>query len=533
MQPATPTPTPTPTRARASLDRLAPIAAALITFVIGVAAFRPYPVGIYMDDGVYVILAKAIATGQGLRNLHLPGAPFDTHFPPGFPLLLAALWRINPSFPQNIQLFLLLQAVLLGAVALGTYQFGRRILGWQPRMALAVSLAATLSLPLMSLGAVLYSEVLSLALLMPFLVLAERRVRHGLSPRDALLLGAYAGTIGLVRTQVAIVLVPAMCAVLMLGRQWRAILLFAAAALCLLVPWQVWTAVHDSGVQGLLRGYYGSYGGWFAAGLRAQGAHLVTTTLRLNAGEIAGTIADRVAPWRIGEWRIIPVLIATGAVIFGAFRMWNRASVTVLFAAAYVAFVFVWPWLPYRFIWGQWPIFLLLGVSGARQAIESARAGSRPRLAYLAVLGSAALAVGMLRAEMQTYRSRAWSTPVQRQVGYVTPLVQWVKGNTRPRDVLVADDEPLVYLFTGRQAMPPLPYTAEEYVRTRTRPEESRALGDLLGRYQARYIVTVVPSTRDAVRGLARSDSSRLRELAELPNGAAFEVRQLGDSAQR
>lgn len=514
---------PNAAKGRVTLERLGPIVAAAVAFLVGAWAFRPYAVGIYMDDGVYTILAKSLATGHGLRNLHLPGTPVATHFPPGFPLVLAALWRVNPHFPQNIQLFLLLQAVLLGAVAVGTYAFGRRIFAWRPIIALSVALVATLSLPLMTLGAVLFSEVLSLALLMPFLIASERVVRDDVPVQNPLLLGVYAGVIALVRTQLAIV-VPALCLVLILRRRWRAMLLFAGTAFCVLLPWQLWTHAHDAAVQGLLRGYYGSYAAWLVGGLRTQGLHLVTATLRVNAGEIAGTIADRVAPWSIGEARLLPAGLAAGAVIFGAFKMWKRAPVTALFAAAYVGVVFVWPFVPWRFIWGLWPVFLLLGAFGAAEAVEFARKSSMPALRFIPALAAAALLIGMLSAESSAYRSRAWSSRVQQQVGYIVPLVQWVKQNTRPSDVLVADDEPLVYLFTGRQAMPAVPFTADEYIQPRSRPEEAQALEDLIRRYPAQYVVTIVPSTRDAARSIARSDTAHLREVGELPNGAAFEV---------
>jgi len=514
-----------PAPARVSPERLAPVIGAAIVFVVAVWAFRPYPVGIYMDDGVYTILAKAIATGHGLRNLHLPGMPFATHFPPGYPLLLAALWRVNPNFPGNVQLFLLAQAALLGLTAIGTYAFARRVLAWRPAIALAASLVATLSLPLMSLGAVLFSEVLSLAMLLPFLVRAERLVRDRVSSVDAVLLGVFAGMIGLVRTQVALV-VPAVCLVLLMRRQWRAVLLFASGALCLLLPWQAWTAAHDAGFQGLLRGYYGSYGAWLVTGLRTQGIHLVTATLRNNTSEIAGTIADRVAPWSIGRLRLVPVILAAGAVIFGAFRMWKRAPVTVLFAAAYVALVFVWPFVSWRFIWGVWPVFLLLGAFGAAEAVKALGSTRMPALRAVPMLASAALVLGIVWAESSAYRTRAWSMLVKQQVGYINPLVQWVSGNTQPGDLLVADDEPLVYLFTGRQAMPAVPFTAAEYIRARTRPEEAKALEDLLQRYPARYVVTVVPSTRDAARTMASATAPRLREIQALPNGAAFEVQR-------
>ena len=514
---------PIPTTSKVSFQRLAPILAGAIVLVVGVWAFRPYPIGIYVDDGVYAILAKAIATGHGLRNLNLPGTPFATHFPPGFPLVLAALWRLNPNFPQNIPLFMLLQAVLLSATALGTYHFARRIFGWRPGVALGLALVATLSLPLMSLGAMLFSEVLALALVLPLLVRVEVFARRPASAIEAVLLGVLAGVIGLVRTQVALV-VPAACVVLMLRRQWRAMSLFATGALLMLLPWQLWIASHDAGVQGLLRGYYGSYGAWLVRGVKAQGLHLLVATTRLNAAGIAGTIADRVAPWHIGDLRFIPAILAAAAVIFGGFRSWMRAPITALFALMYVGLVFVWPFVSSRFIWGLWPILLLLGAFGIAEAVGALRGDQRSVLRLLPIVATAVLVIGMAQAEYSAYRARAWSDSIQPTASLIGPLVRWVNRNSHAGDLLVADDEPLVYLFTGRQAMPLVPFTAAEYVKGRRIADDARELSDLLRLYPARYVVTVVPWHREVARTIASTKPATLREIQELPNGAAFEV---------
>ena len=43
------------------------------------------------DSGVYITLAKSLATGQGYRSIYLAGDPPHTRYPPVFPLLLAPL----------------------------------------------------------------------------------------------------------------------------------------------------------------------------------------------------------------------------------------------------------------------------------------------------------------------------------------------------------------------------------------------------------------------------------------------------------
>ena len=58
--------------------------------------------GLYHDDGVYVVTAKALAEGQGYRIASLPTPIPQTKYPILFPLGLAAIWKMTPSFPANV-----------------------------------------------------------------------------------------------------------------------------------------------------------------------------------------------------------------------------------------------------------------------------------------------------------------------------------------------------------------------------------------------------------------------------------------------
>src|SRR3954462_9702336 len=109
-------------------SRLIPLVVAAIVFGVAMWASHPYLVGVFHDDGVYAILAKSLATGQGYRYLHLPGAPVATHYPPGYPLLLSLLWRLSPAFPENVGVLSLANAVFLAVTAWGTWWFARRVL---------------------------------------------------------------------------------------------------------------------------------------------------------------------------------------------------------------------------------------------------------------------------------------------------------------------------------------------------------------------------------------------------------------------
>ena len=82
-----------------------PLLLAVLSTLAVVVSIEPFPVGVFQDDGIYTVLGKSLATGQGYRYLNMPGAPDATHFPPLYPLVLAALWKVYPVFPANITLF--------------------------------------------------------------------------------------------------------------------------------------------------------------------------------------------------------------------------------------------------------------------------------------------------------------------------------------------------------------------------------------------------------------------------------------------
>jgi hypothetical protein len=138
------------------------------------------------------------------------------------------------------------------------------------------------------------------------------------------------------------------------------------------------------------------------------------------------------------------------------------------------------------------------------------------------------MVIGVARAEVGVWRDRAWQTPVRAAAGQIGPIVRWAANETSPNDLLVADDEPLVYLMTGRRALPPVQFTAIEYVGGGPGGVDAArtALRTLIERYPVKYVLTVVPTTREAARVLTLAPERMLREQATLAGGrgAVFEV---------
>ncbi|MBM3798106.1 MAG: hypothetical protein FJW31_29635, partial [Acidobacteria bacterium] len=58
--------------------------------------------GIYHDDAIYLVAGKSLAEGNGYRIASLPEQPYQTKYPPLYPAVLAAVWKLAPEFPGNL-----------------------------------------------------------------------------------------------------------------------------------------------------------------------------------------------------------------------------------------------------------------------------------------------------------------------------------------------------------------------------------------------------------------------------------------------
>src|SRR3954471_18977577 len=142
----------------------------LIAAVLAIAVFvvsRAYAVplvGLHHDDGQYVVAAKALATGQGYRQIHVPGNPPQTKIPIFFPWLLSVLWRLAPPFPANVALLSSTCSAFLGMAGGVAFLAARRRFRVQTTDALVSTLAGFTLPALAGLCAQIMSEA-------PFLLL--------------------------------------------------------------------------------------------------------------------------------------------------------------------------------------------------------------------------------------------------------------------------------------------------------------------------------------------------------------------------
>ena len=491
---------------------------------VGAALVDGLPVGVTNDDGMYVILAKSLATGHGYRWLNLPGLPAATHFPPGYPVMLALLWLLVPTFPANVILFKLANALFMAVAAGATFAFARQRLALSDAAAAALTFGATLGIPMLTLSTIVMSEALFLALLVPTLLVAERVCDRKGKLRDTIMLALLTGAATLVRTH-GVALVAAIVLVLALRGRRRDAAIVGAVVLAMLAPWQLWVSIHSSAVPPAMRGNYESYGGWFAAGFRAEGAALVGHTVARTTGELASMFATLVAPSLPGSLRLLGLGVLLASFVAGARELWRRAPVTAAFLGFYLFIVVVWPFSPTRFVWGVWPLVILLPALAARAALVWRPAAPPAQtLRFAALAGCLLLACGYATYNLRGYRHQWWASIPRSVSSADRQLMVWV-GTHAPRDAVVATEvESAVYLYTGRTTVPVSTFTVQEYFTPRTPRENAAAIREIIGWYRPQAVVVTSARMRDAVRELALEAPPALAVVDTFPAGGVVLV---------
>jgi len=489
-------------------------------FAVGAVLVDGLPVGVAHDDGMYVILGKALATGQGYRWLHVPGAPPATHFPPGYPAVLALLWWLFPAFPANVIVFKLANALFMGVAAAGCFWFVRERFSMSNIGAAIFASVATLGIPTLTLSALVMSEPLFLAMLLPTLMLAERLVETRESrTRDVIALALIAGVSTLVRTH-GIALIGAIALVLCSRRQFRNAVVFTATAVATLVPWQLWVASHSGVVPATMRGNYESYGAWFASGLRAEGFPLVARTVMRTIGDTGAMFQVFVAAGMPASVRVAALLALLGLTAIGARLMWRHARVSTVFLILYCLIVVVWPFSPQRFLWCVWPLVILFPVLGVREVLQW-----RPSSRHTVIARIAALAAGALLAcgygvyNVRGYRHQWWSSIPRMISRNVHPLLVWVATHTPRNAVLATEAESAVYLYTGRSTVPVGTFTVDEYFAPRSPGEAAAVIRDVTAHYRPKAVVVSSTAMRDAARELVLGTPPTFVVVDTFPDG--------------
>ena len=450
-----------------SFDRRDVFAAIGLAIVVLIAGYWYMVLGVcgnYHDDAIYVSTAKAIAEGKGYRLINLPTTPVQTKYPFLYPLVLAIIWKIWPSFPGNLfamqWLTLMTGAATVALSYLYVLQFGY----CTRRIAVASGLLCATSGGFLFYSTQTLSEIPFALLFVLSMWAIDKHIRNPFESRCSqffigilLALPFLCRTVGLALPVVGLIVV---C------RLRRPVVWLALGSLAGMFPWVLWVVTGiGGGADHSMAIYYTDYGGWwyrfglpsvfrvFFLNLLMVGFH--GTSLGL------GGLQREVLYVGFEIWLIFGMLVCYATVI-GASRQLRRVRLLPWCLIGYMSIVLLWPWKPYRFLVPVLPLLLVYALTGIREMVR--RLSSLSIYRTLLVFG---LTVAVTANTLWLYRDGQ----LRRSTGYVSTrdtyddrslywssfenVFEWLKKHSQPSDLIASPLDSMIYLYTGRRAFRP------------------------------------------------------------------------------
>ncbi|HEX9581386.1 MAG TPA: hypothetical protein VF970_09815 [Gemmatimonadales bacterium] len=481
-----------------------PSVVALVVFGVALWAQSDALVGVFYDDGIYVVGAKALATGAGYGNIHLPDPLPIVHYPFLYPAALSLLWRVWPVFPQNVALFELFDATALAAAAWVVTAHARRlgVSGW---VACAATVLGFTAFPVLTIVGLRLSEPLFLFLAAGAVAVADGDRNRA---RDAVFAGALAGLATLTRSIGVAFMAGVVAAVFLRGGPRRA-MLAGAVAVAVVLPWTVWVTLHGQPADPALQANYGTY----LSEAREAGLAAMIEGLDLRAlGALGGLALPRLpGPLWYGAGTLLLVGLGTGAV-----TTFRRAPALIVGLGLYVLIVSLWPYPPHRFMWITLPWVALLLATGCRVAWGW---GSVGRAAVIVAI--ALLVWGFGRRQVVSLTQRGFAVTAEGISQSLRVLVGSIRVETPPGAIIAVEDEALVHLYTGRTTVPSYVF---RWRGRGTEPLDAEAAAAFFCRARVTHVALTGPAAQTAppvARLLARPDST-LVPVFQVTGGASL-----------
>ncbi len=437
--------------------------------VLGLLLYEPtvFPGG---DNADYMILGESLRSFEGYRDLHLPGSPIHTKYPPAYPTLLALLGWI-----AGVPLFKLASLALTTGTVWLTARWGQRLTGPVPAL-LAASLLAVNPV-LLEYSHYVLSEALFTFLIMLCLITLEpggmdrdrvdpgaanpEAVEHGAGWR-IFALGLTAAALAFLTRTAGLALLIAVPVAAALARRSRHAVTAGLVTVATMAGWGLFqraVAPDRASYLGQLvsRDPYDPAAGTInLAGLIERAAlNAWTYVSEVLPASLTGSSGGSLLPW-------LGALMGSLALIGWASRLQRRVGPAEVFTVFYAGLIALWPsvWTDRRFLLPLLPLLIVYGLAAARTLLGHLPGGreaswARWGMAVLAVLLALPAArfvsttVPERMACVAAYRTGTPCDPPAMASLYAA--ARWAAANTEP-DAIIANRKPsLFFWFSGRQ----------------------------------------------------------------------------------
>jgi hypothetical protein len=443
-------------------------------------------VGMFVDDSWYVVLAKALATGQGYELINSPSAGILPIYPPAFPWLLSLAYRLSPQFPQNLWLLKSISILAMCGVGLLAYYYFVRERGLPRYLSLGLALATALSpgFVFLATSSVMSGCVFTLGQLAAIVVI-ERGVRKGAHAGWVeLVLGAGLVSFAFLTRSIGLGLIAAVGIYLLKERLWRKAVVFAGIVALLAGPWVLYARLHAPTAE--QRAEQGSYvvtsymnqlvekgteqASWSEFLISEAWERVWNHTwllLEYQIGALGVYPLYRATEPAVGEGReaktallsFILSLLALAGFVAACRERITLAELVTLFT---VLIAVVWTYPSYRFVLPLMPLmlfYMLLGLRAVCRLALKFRGSANRRRNYWPVLAGAVWCSAAISVYSNvTYIISLHGAPASRPVWVRAfeeseVMLRWANEHL-PKDAVIAAQNPgLVYLYTGNKTV--------------------------------------------------------------------------------
>lgn len=431
---------------------LAALGFAFVHLLLGLLVFEPtlFPGG---DNAGYLILGDALRSGEGYRDLHLPGTPLHARYPPLLPVMLAGLGWIGGVHVAKVAILL-----TTAATVWATAHFGRRWIGAGPALAAAGLLAVNPTL--LEYGHYILSEGPFVLLIVAALWLSQRDDGRGAWLAMGAAIAAFA-----TRTA-GMTLLIALPLAWLLARQYRRAawtMLVAVGTLAAWALYQGWAAADQPGylaVLLLVDPYSPEAGAVDFAGLIERAAqncwaHVsrVLPDILLGAGGGSG-----------GGRTVLGLTAAAAALVGWTSAVRGRLGAPEIFTVLYAGLIALWPsvWTDQRFLLPLMPVVLLLALSSLwRLPVRPGVRWLRPAVPVVVAIFGVTWAANVIPGRVAciaSYRAdRPCDVPASSSL-YAS--ARWARENTPP-EAVIANRKPRLFYWYSRRRGDVYPFSAD------------------------------------------------------------------------
>jgi len=503
------------------------------------------------DNAGYMILGDALRSFRGYLDLHLPGAPLHTKYPPGYPAALAVVGLMG-----GLQAYKLFSLACTAAAVWLLFRVGRRL--FSARTALAATFLFAVNPVLLEYSHWVLSEAFFVAAVLLCVAAyagSEERAAAGAPvghaegggtegdgptiaerilalPPASWRFGLGAAVLAFLIRTAGLPLLLAVLAYHALRREWRRLAIAGVVVFAAAGGWIAYGQL-AGGSEGyltelLLRNPYDPSAGTVGlAGLAERGAvNLWTYVSAVLPGSLTG---QRLQGEAAGGWTtLLGLAVAALALAGWLARASERIGVPELFTFLYVGLIAVWPevWTDRRFLLPVLPLLLLYATGAVDRAAERWELPGRGALAAAAagLLALPALHSAGTRAPervrcLQRYASGSPCVPAP--WASFLDAARWSRDNLPP-EAIVVNRKPRIFFWISGHPGRVYRYTGEPELLIRDLEEAGAdfVAVDQLSPTTPRYLVPAIeanPRRFEVVYQEGRPPTYLLRFRPESP----------------